>query len=65
MIKMEDLYNIVEQRVDNLLNWFKVPSRKQHIDDQAYLQMNSKERAIFKYGYLMALKDLQNVMKGK
>lgn len=59
---IKTLVQVLEKRIDHLTHWMKINGRD-CTTAQLHLNKDSKERAYWKYGYLMALIDMLNFIK--
>ena len=51
--------NNIQKRIQNLINWIR-ENQPEIVEEQKHLDSNSEARAYWHYGYLMALKDVQD-----
>jgi len=56
------LIPLLQKRIDHLSSWLKINGQN-CTTEQLHLNKDSKERVYWKYGYLMALIDIRNIVR--
>ena len=59
----KDVDDTLEQRIAQLTKWLE--ENAPDLDEQRHLDEGSRERAYWHYGYLVALRDLRNLLRGR
>jgi hypothetical protein len=54
----------IEQRIEELQAWLE-ENASECIEEQRHLDANTPERAYWHYGYMIALRDLRDLLTGK
>jgi len=60
----QTLEEALTRRIDVLTQWL-ADNAEHCADEQAHLDADSRERAYWNYGYLVALRDVRNLLVGK